>query len=166
MQVASKPGVSCQNLRLMRLILTILDFIIAGSGIYKFINTTVCNIAPQVTTLNVDYNDATQFFNSSFPSFVNGSESWGAVDAPWIGEYAVSILARGLQVGQSTSGNAMGDTLSSFLAIIPPYPEVLNDVLVSDGSDEFVLDLLTQYSGVLYKGCSGIRYNGRLLKSV
>ncbi|KIM46986.1 hypothetical protein M413DRAFT_422590 [Hebeloma cylindrosporum] len=106
------------------------DFIIAGSGIYKFINTTVCNIAPQVTTLNVDYNDAAQFFNSSFPSFVNGSQAWDAIDAPWIGEYAVSILARALQVGQSTVGNGMGDTLSSFLAIIPPYPEVLNDVLL------------------------------------
>jgi hypothetical protein len=112
-------------------LLTILDFIIAGSGVYKFINTTVCSIAPEVTTLNVDYNDATKFFNSSFPSFVNGSQYWGAVDAPWVGEYALSILIRGLQVGQSTSGNAMGDTLSSFLAIIPPYPEVLNDVLVS-----------------------------------
>ena len=80
----------------------------------------------------------------------------------------MSILARGLQVGQSTVGNAMGDTLSSFLTIIPPYPEVLNDVLVSDsgGSDEFVLNLLTRYSGVLYKGCSGVRYNGKLLKCV
>jgi len=78
----------------------------------------------------------------------------------------VSILARGLQVGQSTVGNAMGDTLSSFLTIIPPYPEVLNDVLVSERSDEFALNLLTQYSGVLYKRCSGVRYNGRSLKWV
>ena len=132
MQAAGKLGVRSQKSGLMRSILTILDFIIAGSGIYSFINTTVCNIAPQVTTLNVDYSDATQFFNSSFPSFVNGSQPWGAIDAPWIGEYAVSILARGLQVGQSTVGNGMGDTLSSFLAIIPSYPEALNDVLVSD----------------------------------
>ena len=125
-------GCVCCPLFLTFSLLTILDFIIAGSGVYKFLNTTVCTIAPQVTTLNVDYNDATKFFNSSFPSFVNGSEHWGAIDAPWVGEYALSILLRGLQVGQSTTGNAMGDTLSSFLAIIPPYPEVLNDVLVSN----------------------------------
>ncbi|KDR80028.1 hypothetical protein GALMADRAFT_222940 [Galerina marginata CBS 339.88] len=134
------------------------NFIITGSGIYKFINTTVCNISPQLTTLHVDYSDATKFFNSSFPSFVNGSQPWDVIDAPWVGEYALSILLRGLNVGQSTTGNSVGDTLSSFVAIIPPYADALNDVLESyvRGVMEFSVTLLrtayTQNDNGLFLG--------------
>lgn len=95
-------------------------------------NTTVCLVSPLVTSIDIDYNDATKLFNSSFPSFVNGSDSWGAADAPWVGEYTTSIFLRGLNVAQSTIGNSVGDTISSFVSSIPPYPELLNDILVSE----------------------------------
>ncbi|KDR80027.1 hypothetical protein GALMADRAFT_136589 [Galerina marginata CBS 339.88] len=136
------------------------ELIIAGFGVYSFINTTICTVSPQVTTINIDYNDATQLFNSSFPSFVNGSESWGAFDAPWVGEYTTSIFLRGLSVAQSTTGNNFGDTISSFTTSVPPYPNLLNDILQQyiRGVMEFSVTLLrtayTQSNNRLFPGNS------------
>jgi len=92
------------------------DLILTGSGVYKSINTTICSIWPEVNLVDIDYNDNTILFNSSFPSFINGSQSWGGEPAPWLGEFALSVFLKGLHVGQSTTGNAMGDTVLSFLS--------------------------------------------------
>ena len=108
-----------------------LDLIITGSGKYKLINTTICSISPRLTKIIVDYNDATKFFNSSYPSFINGSRPWGATDAPWVGEFTLSMLLRSLVIGQSLTGNSVGDTVASFLTALPPSPDLLNNVLVS-----------------------------------
>ena len=107
-----------------------LDLIITGVGNYGFMNSSICTVTPQVTTISINYNDATDLFNSSFPSFVNGSESWNVVDAPWVGEYSTSIFLRGLVVAQSITGNTFGNTVSSFLSSIPDYPDLFNDILV------------------------------------
>ena len=107
------------------------DLIITGSGKYKLINTTICSISPRLTKIIVDYNDATKFFNSSYPSFINGSRPWGATDAPWVGEFTLSMLLRSLVIGQSLTGNSVGDTVASFLTALPPSPDLLNNVLVS-----------------------------------
>lgn len=125
------------------------DFIITGSGKYKLINTTICSISPRLTKIIVDYNDATKFFNSSFPSFINGSRPWGATDAPWVGEFTLSMLLRSLVIGQSLTGNSVGDTVASFLAALPPSPDLLNNVLSEyvRGVLEFSVTLLrTVYS--------------------
>lgn len=105
--------------------------ILTGSGLYKEIKTTVCSIYPQVHTLTVDYTDNTRLFNSSFPNFINGTGSSGGVDAPWLGDFVLSVFQKGLTVGQSTTGNTMGDTILSFVAALPNGTDVLNDVLVS-----------------------------------
>jgi hypothetical protein len=108
-----------------------LDLILTGSGLYKEIKTTVCSIYPKVSTLTVDYTDNTQLFNSSFPNFVNGTDFSASVDAPWLGDFTLSVFLRGLTVGQSTTGNAMGDTILAFVGALPNDTNVLNDVLVS-----------------------------------
>ena len=102
-----------------------------GSGRYKEIKTTVCSIYPKVTTLTVNYTDNTQLFNSSFPNFINGTDSTDGVDAPWLGDFTINVFLKGLTVGQSTTGNSMGDTILSFVGALPNSTEVLNDVLVS-----------------------------------
>ncbi|KDR80026.1 hypothetical protein GALMADRAFT_265230 [Galerina marginata CBS 339.88] len=136
------------------------ELIISGCGVYSFMNTTVCTVSPKVNSINIDYNDATQLFNSSFPRFVNGSESWGAVDAPWVGEYTTSIFLRGLDIAQSPTGNNIGDMISSFVATVPAYPNLLNDVLQHyiRGVMEFSVTLLrtayTQNDNRLFPGNS------------
>ena len=105
--------------------------ILTGSGLYKEIKTTVCSIYPKVTTLTVDYTDNTQLFNSSFPNFINGTDASEDVDAPWLGDFTISVFLKGLTVGQSTTGNAMGDTVLAFVGALPNGTDVLNDVLVS-----------------------------------
>jgi hypothetical protein len=41
------------------------------------------------------------------------------------------MLLRSLVIGQSLTGNSVGDTVASFLAALPPSPDLLNNVLVS-----------------------------------
>ncbi|KAF8903273.1 hypothetical protein CPB84DRAFT_1823935, partial [Gymnopilus junonius] len=116
--------------------------------------------SPQVTSININYNDATNLFNSTFPSFVNGSESWNAVDAPWVGEYSTSIFLRGLVMARSTVGNNVGNTVSSFLASIPAYPSLFINILEQyiRGVMEFSVTLLrtayTQDDNKLFPGNS------------
>jgi hypothetical protein len=105
--------------------------IITGSGLYKDIKTTVCSIYPRVLTVTVDYNDNTQLFNSSFPNFVNGTDLAGGEDAPWLGDFVISVFLKALNVGQSTTGNPMGNTILSFVGALPKGTDVLNEVLVS-----------------------------------
>jgi len=107
-----------------------LDLILIGSGLYTDIKTTVCSIYPQIRNLTVDYTDNTQLFNSSFPNFINGTDSSGGVDAPWLGDFAISVFLKGLTVGQSTTGNTMGDTVLSFVGALPNGTNVLSDVMV------------------------------------
>ena len=108
-----------------------LDLILTGSGLYKEIKTTVCSIYPKVSTLTVDYTDNTQLFNSSFPNFINGTDSAGVVDAPWLGDFVISVFLKGLTVGQSPTGNAMGNTILAFVRALPNGTDVLSEVLVS-----------------------------------
>ena len=75
--------------------------------------------------------DNTQLFNSSFPNFINGTDASEDVDAPWLGDFTISVFLKGLTVGQSTTGNAMGDTVLAFVGALPNGTDVLNDVLVS-----------------------------------
>ena len=112
-----------------------LDLILIGSGLYKEIKTTVCSIYPKIRGVTVDYSDNSQFFNSSFPNFINVTEPLGGEDAPWLGDFAISVFLKGLTVGQSTTGNTMGDTILSFVGALPNGTDVLSNVLVS-----FVLD--------------------------
>ena len=106
--------------------------ILTGSGLYKEIKTTVCSIYPKVTTLTVDYTDNTQLFNSTFPNFINGTSSThDEVDAPWLGNFAISVFLKGLTVGQSTNGSAMGDTILAFVGSLPNGANDLSDILVS-----------------------------------
>ena len=107
------------------------DLILHGSGIYKEIKTTICSVFPQVHAVTIDYNDNTKLFNSSFPNFINGTEPLDGDDAPWVGNFALSVFLKGLNVGQSTTSNAMGDTVLSFLSSLPNGTDVLSDVLVS-----------------------------------
>jgi hypothetical protein len=109
----------------------ILDLILTGSGLYKDIKTTVCSIYPKIRTVTVDYSDNSQLFNSSFPNFINVTEPAGGEDAPWLGDFAISVFLKGLTIGQSTTGNAMGDTILSFVGALPNGTDVLSDVLVS-----------------------------------
>lgn len=108
-----------------------LDLILTGSGRYKEIKTTICSIFPQVHAVTIDYNDNTKLFNSSLPNFINGTEPLDGEDAPWVGDFALSVFLKGLNVGQSTTGNAMGDTILSFISTLPNGTDVLNDLLVS-----------------------------------
>ena len=105
--------------------------ILIGSGLYKEVKTTVCRIYPQIHTLAVDYTDNTRLSNSSFPNFINGTDSSGSVDAPWLGDFVLSVFQKGLTVSQSTTRNTMGDTILSFVAALPNGTDVLNDVLMS-----------------------------------
>jgi hypothetical protein len=133
-----------------------------GSGLYKDIKTTVCSIYPKIRTVTVDYKDNTQLFNSSFPSFINVMEPLGGEDAPWLGDFAISVFLKGLTVGQSTTGNAMGDTILSFVGALPNGTDVLSDVLshyvrgVLELSGTFLRTMYTQNDNGLYPGGASV----------
>ena len=122
---------TCDSFLLNVLKTRFLDLILTGSGLYKEIKTTVCSIYPKVTTLTVDYTDNTQLFNSSFPNFINGTSSTHEVDAPWLGDFAISVFLHGLTVGQSTNGSAMGETILAFVGSLPNGADDLSEILVS-----------------------------------
>lgn len=107
--------------------------IITGSGTYKQIKTTICSVYPQVHALTIDYNDNSKLFNSTVPNFINGTAPLDGEDAPWLGDFALSVFLEGLNVGQSRTRNAMGDTILSFMSelTLPNGTDVLSDVLVS-----------------------------------
>ncbi|KAF8155742.1 hypothetical protein B0H34DRAFT_508552 [Crassisporium funariophilum] len=105
------------------------DLVLTGSGAYSSMNTTVCSIFPELITLDVKYSDNVKVFNSSFPNLVNSTESRNSIDAPWIGDFALSIFLRGLRVGQSTSGNSMGDSVMSVISTLPNTPEIMNTII-------------------------------------
>ncbi|KAJ3516018.1 hypothetical protein NLJ89_g1392 [Agrocybe chaxingu] len=134
------------------------DLILVGSGIYSPIKTTVCSIWPLLDLVNVDYDDNTFVFNSSFPSFVNGSVPWSYAEAPWIGNFALSVFLRGLRVGQSTTGNSMGDTVLTFLSSVQNDPNALSQILAeyTRGVLELSVTMLrmvfTQNGNGLYPG--------------
>ncbi|KIM46961.1 hypothetical protein M413DRAFT_23277 [Hebeloma cylindrosporum] len=134
------------------------DLILTGSGIYKEIKTTICSIYPQVHAVTIDYNDDSKIFNSSFPNFINGTEPLDGDDAPWVGEFALSVFLKGLNVGQSTTGSAMGDTILSFVSNLPNDTDVLSDILAQyvRGVLELSVTLLrtvyTQNGNGLYPG--------------
>ncbi|CAA7267201.1 unnamed protein product [Cyclocybe aegerita] len=136
------------------------DLILAGSGIYSAIKTTVCSVWPLLDLVNVDYDDNTFVFNSSFPSFINGSIPWSYDEAPWIGDFALSVFLRGLRVGQSTTGNSMGDTVLTFLSSVQNDPDALSQILAeyTRGVLELSVTMLrmvfTQYGNGLYPGGS------------
>ncbi|PPR04587.1 hypothetical protein CVT24_012015 [Panaeolus cyanescens] len=105
------------------------DLIIAGSGKYSKLQTSVCSIFPEIHTLQVDYSDDAKLFSSPFPNLVNSTEPWDRMDAPWIGEFSLGVFLRGLEVDQSTTGNAMGDTVLSFVNSLPSEPDLLSKIL-------------------------------------
>lgn len=114
------------------------DLILMGSGRYSIIGTTVCSIFPEIHTLDVEYSNDAKLLNATFPNVVNASEPWNRQDAPWLGDFAIDVFRRGLQVDQTTTGNAMGDTVMSFLTDLPDEPDVLNQVLVCLSSPTLV----------------------------
>ena len=59
------------------------------------------------------------------------TKSTDGVDAPWLGDFAISVFLKGLTVGQSTNGRAMGDTILAFVGALPNGTDVLSDILVS-----------------------------------
>jgi len=136
--------------------------ILTGSGNYKDIKTTICSVYPQVHTVTVDYSDNTKLFNSSFPNFINGTGPAYGEDAPWVGDFALSVFLKGLRVGQSTTGNAMGDTILSFMSTLPNGTEVLSDILAQyvRGVLELSITLLrtayTQNNNALYPGNASV----------
>jgi hypothetical protein len=138
------------------------NLILIGSGLYREIKTTVCRIYPQIRNLTVDYSANTQLFNSTVPNFINGTDSIDSVDAPWLGDFALLFFTKGLTVGQSTTGNSMGDTILSFVGALPNGTDVLSDVLshyvrgVLELSGTFLRTMYTQNDNGLYPGNTSI----------
>ncbi|KAF9045106.1 hypothetical protein BJ165DRAFT_132964 [Panaeolus papilionaceus] len=134
------------------------DLIIAGSGKYSTIKTTVCSVFPEIHTLEVNYSDDAKLFSSPFPNLVNSSEPWDRTDAPWIGEFALGVFLRGLEIDQSTTGNAMGDTVLSFLNSLPNEPDLLNKIFseyvraVIEFSVTVLRTIYTEENNGLYPG--------------
>jgi len=95
------------------------DIVLAGTGEYDFMGTTVCSLWPTSIMVNTSYNEAATFFNSSFPSFINASAPWNAADAPWVGQFTVDMFLSALALAQSTAGNTVGDTVAAFLDQVP-----------------------------------------------
>jgi len=134
---------------------SILDLILTGSGNYKDIKTTICSVYPQVHAVTVDYSDSTKLFNSSFPNFINGTGPADGEDAPWVGDFALSVFLKGLKVGQSTTGNAMGDTILSFMSTLPNGTDVLGDILVS-----FLCSILVSLTTLKFCDIGPVRERG------
>lgn len=128
-----RPFCSFFTIYLIKWLFSISDLILTGSGIYKNIKTTICSIYPKVHALTIDYNDNSKLFNSTIPNFINGTEPPEGEDAPWLGDFALSVFLEGLNVGQSRTRNAMGDTILSFISelTLPNSTDVLSDVIVS-----------------------------------
>ena len=59
------------------------------------------------------------------------TDSTGGVDAPWLGDFTISVFLKALTVGQSTNGSAMGDTILAFVSSLPNGTDDMNVILVS-----------------------------------
>ncbi|KDR69960.1 hypothetical protein GALMADRAFT_128086 [Galerina marginata CBS 339.88] len=106
------------------------NLVLTGSGMYKQLGTVICSIFPQVTTVTVDYSVNSKLSGSTSPNFLNSTYPViSAVDAPWLGDFAVDLFLRGLYVGQGIVGNSMGDSILAFWESLSNSTETANEVL-------------------------------------
>lgn len=78
--------------------------------------STICSLWPLTTSVDVEYQDASAFFNSSFPSFINNTRVGNETSAPWLGQFAADIFLQGVVgQGQSTAGSSLGDVIRGFV---------------------------------------------------
>ncbi|TFK73336.1 hypothetical protein BDN72DRAFT_197586 [Pluteus cervinus] len=91
------------------------DVIVVGQGTYSFLGTMVCNVQPQITIVDVNYNGGSSLFNTnSWPNFITISPPRKIIAGFDAGLLPLATVLRALGAAQTLTGNTIGDLLSSF----------------------------------------------------
>ncbi|KAJ7924630.1 hypothetical protein B0H13DRAFT_2315344 [Mycena leptocephala] len=121
--------------------------IFQGSGIYSFMKTAVCTLAPKVTTVQVVYSDSDLLAGTISPATLDDDPTT-YVGGP-AGVSAITTLFNMQLFAQGTSSNIVGDQLRTSIKEVS-----------SDFDDGIVLTLLaeyirgvTEYSGSVLRAC-------------
>ncbi|KAJ7212813.1 hypothetical protein B0H12DRAFT_1079372 [Mycena haematopus] len=112
------------------------SLIFQGVGLYSFMQTAVCTLAPKITTVQVDYSDAginTTQITEGDPIDVGGPAGLSAL----ITIYEMQLFA------QATSTNVVGDQLR---ALIEDADPAFQDATVLAALEEYIRGV-TEYSG-------------------
>ncbi|KAJ6452440.1 hypothetical protein C8R45DRAFT_1040655 [Mycena sanguinolenta] len=117
--------------------------IFQGIGLYSFMDTMVCTVAPKVTSVRVDYS-ATGTINSTrltdgVAADVNGPAALSAITTI----YEMQFFAQG------TSTNVVGDEIRAVIDEIDPE---LQGPIVLDAVEEYIRGVV-EYSGSVLRAC-------------
>ncbi|KAJ2933710.1 hypothetical protein H1R20_g3347, partial [Candolleomyces eurysporus] len=134
------------------------DLILVGTGRYSFMGNTICSLWPLTTSVDVEYQDASSFFNSSFPSFINHTRVTNETSAPWLGQFATDIFLQGVVgEGQSTAGSSLGDVIRGF--VVGPDGSQVDQALVPRVLEAYVRGVL-EFSVTLLRTAYSSSNNG------
>lgn len=124
--------------------------------------STICSLWPLTTSVDVEYQDASSFFNSSFPSFINSTRVWNETSAPWLGQFAADIFLQGVVgQGQSTAGSSLGDVIRGF--VVGPDGTQVNTALVPRVLEAYVRGVLEFSITVSFRSLSSDDHNTDLI---
>ncbi|KAJ7673859.1 hypothetical protein DFH06DRAFT_1445368 [Mycena polygramma] len=121
--------------------------IFAGSGLYDFVQTTVCTLSPKVTRLQVDYS---YDFSSTYIATSTPLPGTSVPDTEGsAGLSAVNTLSGMMYFAQATQTNIVGDQLRT--AILNLNGDFDNAIILNS-MEEYVRGV-TEYSGTIFRAC-------------
>ncbi|KAJ6472913.1 hypothetical protein C8R47DRAFT_1145737 [Mycena vitilis] len=122
--------------------------IFAGSGLYDFVQTTVCTLSPKVNRLQVDYSydfsSALIAAGTPLPGTSIPDEEGSA------GLSAVNTLSSMMYFAQTTQTNIVGDQLST--AILNLDGGDFDNAVILNSMEEYVRGV-TEYSATIFRAC-------------
>ncbi|KAJ7121909.1 hypothetical protein C8R46DRAFT_105236 [Mycena filopes] len=119
------------------------DVIFSGGGdLYGFLNTTVCNVKPIITTVSVDYDDDL-IETTTLPT-----QGTSALGDP-AGVSAVIALYNLLSFAQAPETSVVGDQLKALVLDNDALPE---GQVILESLENYVRGV-TEYTGTVFKAC-------------
>ncbi|KAJ7350062.1 hypothetical protein DFH08DRAFT_958986 [Mycena albidolilacea] len=133
------------------------DYIFVGSGLYAFMNSTVCTFSPKITRVQVDYSDADSFSGTiGTTTFFSGaiSDSGGPS-----GLSAVATIKTMISFAQALNINTMGNQLRGLLQDLDTSSETMLSATAN------YIRGVAEYSGSVFRACLSME-NGTLVDGV
>ncbi|KAF7366080.1 hypothetical protein MVEN_00484300 [Mycena venus] len=123
--------------------------IFSGGGLYNFIGTTVCTVAPKITKVSAEYSydDSPNSTTIDTQTLSGGSPDFGGP----AGLSAIATIYNMMYYSQGQQTNVVGDQLQSL---------ILNDNLGDAGSILPIMEKyirgVTEYSGSVFRACLSV----------